>query len=327
MATKGYQHLTLDQRCQIYALLKRGHSKAQIAEDLNVHRTTVGREIRRNMGKRGYRHKQADEKAINRRSLASQRPKKMTPELISIIREKLTFYQWSPEQITGWLKQNTTLSISHECIYQYIVADKKTGGILYLHLRRKKKKYNKRIGKTAGRGLIPGRIDIDERPEIVNAKERVGDFEIDTVIGKNHQGAIVTMVERKTKLTKLVLIQHKTEAETSEALISALDGIKQHVTSLTADNGKEFAGHRKVAQALDAIVYFAKPYHSWERGLNENTNGLVRQYFPKKTDFTKLTYEEVRLVENKLNNRPRKTLNFQTPIQSFLALTGVALHC
>lgn len=186
----------------------------------------------------------------------------------------------------------------------------------------KGKKYNKRSGVNAGRGCIPGRIDIDQRPDIVEKKVRVGDWELDTIIGKGHKGAIVSMVDRASKLTKLAICKSKEAAPVTDALTRCLKPIANFVLTLTADNGKEFAKHAKVSRKLKADFYFAKPYHPWERGLNEHTNGLVRQYFPKGTSFDTISNEDVARVEHLLNNRPRKILNFRTPIEAFNQMTA-----
>ncbi|MCF6200457.1 MAG: IS30 family transposase [Hyphomicrobiaceae bacterium] len=326
---KGYHHLTCDQRCQIYALLKSGLSHASIARQLNIHRSTLTREIHRNSGKSGYRYKQAHEKATTRRHKASAVARKMTPPLLWIIERKLTHEQWSPDQISGWLGRRGGLSVSHEWIYQHIWGDKKAGGTLWTHLRRRGKKYNRRGAKTAGRGLIPGRTDIDKRPQIVEEKTRIGDWEGDTIIGKNHKGAIFSCVDRMSKFTKLSLLPDKCAKSVESACERVLWPIAEHIKTITFDNGKEFAGHARIDKMLGSSTYFAKPYHSWQRGLNEHTNGLVRQYFPKGTDFSKLTPGEVQKVEDKLNNRPRKILNYKTPREVFSngSKKTVALQC
>jgi IS30 family transposase len=254
---------------------------------------------------------------VTRRSQASRA---LGTKIIGKTRALVLFglqQEWSPEQISGWMAREHSLKVSHETIYKYIWADKKAGGTLYLHLRHQGKKYNKRAGKNSGRGLIPGRVDITERPAIVEEKTRIGDFEIDTIVGKHHKGAIVSLVDRASKYTKLILVKTKAAEEVSQAIQKALRHIQHRVLTLTADNGKEFAYHKIFGEALDAEVYFATPYHSWERGLNEHTNGLVRQYFPKKTDFATLTQAQVAAVEKKLNTRPRKVLNFNTPENVF----------
>ena len=328
---KGYRHLTYEQRCHISALLRRNISQNEIAKDLKISQATISREIQRNSGRRGYRYKQADEKTSVRRHKASSVRKKMTPEITFFVEQKICEQQWSPEQISGYMQNNMKISVSHERIYQYILEDKRKGGSLYKNLRRSGKKYNKRLNKLAGRGLIPNRVDIKERPAIVDAKERVGDFEIDTIIGANHQGAIVSIVERKTMLLRLKLLTDKTAKQTANATVQLLYSIKKHVHTITSDNGKEFSEHQFIAKNLDAKMFFATPYRSCERGLNENFNGLVRQYFPKKCDFSKLTDEQVRNVEYLLNTRPRKSLNFKSPYEVFYQLTGInvayALQC
>ena len=317
-----HHHLTYEQRCQIYALKERGDAQSAIARQLKVHRSTICRELKRNKGERGYRVKQAQEKAAQRRSKASRRPYKMTATTIEIIKEKL-YKQWSPEQISGFLKkQNYPKAVSTEAIYQHIWKDKKQGGLLYKHLRRSGKKYNKRRSNKAGRGCIPNRVGIEERPEIVEKKSRLGDWELDTIIGKGHQGAIVSIVDRASKFTKLVKVSRKTAQEVREAILNKLSPIKEFVLTLTSDNGKEFANHEQIAKDLDGSFFFANPYHSWERGLNEHTNGLVRQYFPKSMSFDEMTQDQVDQVEFLLNHRPRKVLKYSTPAEIFHELAS-----
>ena len=313
--------MTYEQRCQIYALKKRGFSQTEIAKDLGVNQSSISRELARNTWKRGYRYKQANDFAKERRARQQRKKRVMTDELLMRIEKALVEMQWSPQQIAGRFASEDGIKVSHESIYQYIWADKKRGGELYKQLRGQGKKRNARKGKNAGRGLIPARVDIAQRPQVVDEKSRVGDWELDSIIGANHQGAITSMVERKTKLTRLVLLKTPTADATSQAIIQQLMPLKEQVLTLTSDNGKEFAGHLKISRALDSTFYFCTPYHSWQRGLNENTNGLVRQYFPKGFDFATITQDDVQHVENLLNNRPRKTLNYQTPNEVFSRLT------
>lgn len=322
MSRKRNSHLTYSERCHIQAYLKSGKSNREIAKLLGCSHTTINKEIRRNKGERGYRQNQAHDRAVQRQSCARRIAHKLTEEIKAIIITCLQEQQWSPVQISGRLLKTQGLHISHETIYQMVWKDKQQGGTLYTHLRHKAKKYNKRGAKKAGRGLIPGRVDIDERPPIVEEKIRFGDFELDTIVGANHQGAIVSAVDRATKLTKLILVSQATSEKVTQALQQALIPFKEKnmIHTFTADNGKEFAAHADITKSLGGEFYFAKPYHSWERGLNEHTNGLVRQYFPKGTDFTILTPEQVLEVEYKLNNRPRKSLNFSTPYEAFNAL-------
>lgn len=328
---KPYSHLTYEQRCQIYALKQRNFSQDDIADDIGVRQSTISRELARNTGKRGYRFKQANDFAKERSIAQKSKKRVMTKVLVTKIEDALVQKQWSPQQISGRLELEDGTKVSHEIIYQHIWRDKKMGGMLHKQLRQQGKKRNKRSGKNAGRGLIPARIDIALRPKIVDEKSRVGDWELDSIIGAKHQGAITSMVERKTKLTRLVLLKGPTSDATSEAIIKRLEPLKTQVLTLTSDNGKEFAGHQKISQSLDSAFYFCTPYHSWERGLNENTNGLVRQYFPKGLDFATISNDNVQYVEDLLNNRPRKTLNYQTPNEVFAMLTAnnlnYALRC
>ena len=314
---EGYHHLTYAERCQIYALRKRGDSLSSIAKLLNVRCSTVSRELKRNTGQKGYRFKQAQEMTDERRQIASSTPTKMNEEVIAVVKKKLSL-QWSPEQISGWMRlQNLPKSISHETIYRFIWKDKHDGGVLYKQLRHRGKKYNKRGSSKSGRGCIPGRIDIKERPSVVEEKIRIGDIELDTIQSMGHKGAIVSMVDRASKLTKLVKVSGSNAEEVTEAIIDRLRPINEFLHTLTSDNGKEFAHHDQISKTLNVSFFFATPYHSWERGLNEHTNGLVRQYFPKSFSFEGITQEDVLVVETLLNNRPRKVLGYQTPEEVF----------
>lgn len=317
---RQYQQLTYEQRCQIYALKKTGLSQRAIAEAIGVNQSTISRELSRNSGGRGYRYKQAQEKAVERRRAACQ-VIKMTPALTSLIESKLRL-EWSPEQVSGWLKTNRNILISHESIYLHIWRDKQSGGALFMHLRRQGKKYDKRRHGKSTRGHIKNRVCIEDRPLIVDRRCRLGDWEIDTMIGKNHKGALVTIVERRTQKVLCAPVSSKTEAEVTRAAIALLRPYKDFVFTITADNGKEFSGHEKIAKALEADVYFAHPYSSWERALNENSNGLLRQYFPKGTNLKTVSQSEVTRAVRRLNTRPRKTLGFKTPNQRWLELAA-----
>ena len=311
-----YKQLTYEDRVKIYAYLQLGLVITKISNLVGVHKSSISRELKRNTGLRGYRPKQAQQKADLRRQGASKNIR-----FTETVKERVNFYlnqDWSPEQICGRLALEEDIHISHETIYQYIWADKKAGGDLYKHLRCSRKKKKKRYGKTDRRGQIKDRISIDERPEVVDNKERIGDWEIDTVIGSNHKGALVTVAERKSRFSRIEYVPKKEAKLVTDAIVNMLMPFKSRVLTITADNGKEFALHKKIAQELEAKVYFAHPYHSWERGLNENTNGLIRQYFPKKYDFRKITKQDTVFVENRLNNRPRKILDFKKPSEIFL---------
>lgn len=312
-----YRRLRHEDRCQIDALLQRGVSQAQVAAQLGFSQSSVSREIARNCTRGTYHHEQAQAKAQARQSVRAQ-PRKLTSRLRAMIMRLLQTKRWSPEQISDHLARRTA-SISHETIYRMIWRDKHAGGELWRCLRRRGKRYNKRADKTAGRGIIPGRIDISCRPKIVDQRRRIGDWEGDTMMGCNRRGALLTLVERRTRVLKMKLLPQATTALTSRAIIRRMKRIAKRVHTITFDNGKEFAGHAEIALALNARIYFARPYHAWERGLNENTNGLIRDFFPKGTDFTKLSHAQVARVERLLNDRPRKILGFKSPSEVFRA--------
>lgn len=311
-----YTQLTREQRYQISALMKAGLRQSEIAPIVGVHRSTISREVRRNRGLRGYRPKQAHHFAEIRRAGA------VHPRISSgtwAMVKRFLRNDWSPEQISAWLLSEHQTTVSHEWIYQFILTNKRQGGDLHQHLRCKKQR-RKRYGSTNYRGRLLNRVSIDQRPKIVETRSRIGDWELDTIIGKGHKQALVSLTERKTRLTLLAKVQRKSAELVSWSIQRLLEPIASKVLTLTSDNGKEFARHQEIATALKAKFYFAHPYSSWERGLNENTNGLIRQYFPKHHDFTTITEEDVTMVMNKLNNRPRKCLGFKTPNQVFFGI-------
>jgi len=223
---------------------------------------------------------------------------------------------WSPEQINGLMKINMPITVSHERIYQYIDQDKQNGGNLYTHLRCRKKR-KKCYGSNDKRGNLKNRISIENRPSIVEDRSRVGDWEADTIIGKAHKQAIVSLTERKSGFALIYKVDRRTKDNTEYAIKHLLGSISEKVYTMTSDNGKEFGNHEKIAKALQCDFYFAHPYSSCERGTNENTNGLIRQYFPKNRDFRTITDEELIFAMKRLNNRPRKRLGFKTPNQVF----------
>ena len=309
-----YNRLTEDKRIVLYALRKAGLTQAAIAAELNVHPSTISREVKRNTGLRGYRPKQAHRLACSRRAQSySCRISQTTWESVDAMIEQ----DWSPEQISGYLKVNGDPSVSPEWIYQHIYEDKRQGGTLHTHLRCQKKR-RKRHGTTDRRGQIIGRVCITERPDVVETRSRIGDWEVDTVIGKQGGAVLVTLAERKSRFSMIIKAENKTAAAVSAAITKAMAPYAANVHTLTYDNGKEFAYHQKVSDGLEAQAFFAHPYHSWERGLNENTNGLIRQYLPKGKSFDDLTDQEVQDIMDKLNNRPKKCLGFRTPNQVFL---------
>jgi IS30 family transposase len=316
----SYKQLAYEQRYHIYSMMRIGLSQTKIANEIGVHRSTVSRELRRNQGKRGYRPKQAHQMALSRRNKAHYRFSSITWDLI----ESLTRMDWSPEQISGWLKNRKDIQISHEWIFQYIYEDKRNNGDLHLHLRCQKKR-RKRYGSYDRRGKLSNRVSIDQRPAEVETRQRLGDWEVDTMIGKRHKQALVTLIERKSRLVLLRKVERRTSEAVEDAITHLLEPCMYAVHTITADNGKEFANHEQIAEKLNTVFYFAHPNAAWERGSNENVNGLIRQYFPKKQSFENITNDKTELVSSLLNNRPRKCLDFKTPIEVFLE-QSVALN-
>src|SRR6266850_4825556 len=318
----SYTQLAREQRYQIYALMKAAHNQSEIAAIIGCHKSTISRELRRNCGQHGYYPNQA-QLIARRRQRHSHGPRIPAQTWQQV--ELLLRQQWSPEQITGRLKLERQRAVSPERIYLHIYADKRRGGTLHRHLRSQKKQ-RKRYGGYIRRGQIPNRTSIDKRPKIVASKGRFGDWEIDTIVGAHHKGGILSAVERKSKLTRLRKLVTKAAAEMKDNTIMLLGPLAARVYTITVDNGKEFCEHELIATGLQARVYFAHPYASWERGLNENTNGLVRQYFPKKHDFSRISDQDLQLVEDLLNNRPRKTLGYWTPNEVFFKQRPVELR-
>jgi IS30 family transposase len=315
----NYTQLTCEQRYQIKALLKMGHKQNQIAECIGVHKSTVSREIRRNRGQRGYRPKQAHGFAMSRRRKAKKR---ISVDTWKVVEEHIKT-DWSPEQISGWFKKEG-ISISHERIYQHIYANKQQGGSLWKHLRCQKKR-RKRRGSNDRRGQIIDRVSIEKRPAVVDTRSRLGDWEVDLIIGNGHQGAMVTLTERKSRFTLLRKVTSKQADVVADTVIDLLKGL-DHLETITADNGREFAHHKHIGRHLDLQVYFAHPYSSWERGTNENTNGLIRQYLPKTRNLKTVTGKEEIFIMDRLNLRPRKCLDYLTPFEVFFKDRFVALE-
>ena len=312
-----HKQLTLKERYHISTLLKRGWKQKEIAQSIGVHPSTICRELKRNSDaiSNEYSYEFAHTVALKRQRNKNKHTI-LTSRIKTYIKSKLK-EDWSPEQISGRMKIDHGLTICHETIYRYIYYNKSRSGRLYKYLRHKNKKYHSRSNSYQRRGVIIDRISIDKRPKVVERKSRIGDFEIDTVIGRHHAGALVTVVDRKSKFTLIKKVESKKAEEVTKALISMLTPLKPITKTITSDNGKEFAYHKEVSESLDTDFYFAHPYSSWERGLNEHTNGLIRQYLPKKTDFTQVCKEEIITIQDKLNHRPRKVLNYQTPYEVF----------
>ena len=317
-ALMNYNQLTENERYQIYSLKKAGHKQETIAQLLGRNPSTISRELNRNTGLRGYRPQQAQQLALARRKEA-HKARKMT-EAVKAMIETLIRQELSPQQTVDYIERNKGLSLHHETIYQLIYTDKANGGDLYQHLRIVSKPYRKRYGSYDSRGKIKNRSSIDERPAVVDNGHRMGDWEGDTIIGKGRRSALLTIVERKTLYTVIAKLTGKRADLLAEMAISKLRPMKEKVKTITFDNGLEFAEHEVIANALSVDIYFAHPYASWERAINENTNGLIRQYFPKGTDFNDVTEEEIEFVMNRLNNRPRVTRGGRSPNELFRGL-------
>jgi IS30 family transposase len=318
-----YTQLTESERNQIYALLQANHSHRTIAKLLRRNPSTITREVARNRGLRGYRPKQAQRKAAERRH--KPRTRKMTMRVQEHIRDRLND-EWSPEQISATMENDLGVRVSHERIYQHIWDDKQGGGRLYRSLRiAGHKRRRKKRGSKDWRGKIPNRTDIDQRPGLVDQKERVGDWEADLVSGAHHKGFVVTLVERKHKYTLIGHVVKKTALAVQKEILRLLRPIQSRVHTITFDNGHEFSKHETIAQELSCECYFAKPYHAWERGLNENTNGLIRQYIPKHFDLRNISQAKLTTIMERLNSRPRKTLDYKTPNELFWKNYSVAL--
>ena len=313
-----YHQLTLEERYLISMLRMRGLCKAEIARMMKRHRCTIGREIERNKTTLGrYAVKNAQSKCNGRRRRSRRKPQFTAQHYALII--KYLRLDYSPEQIAGTLDRHDLLSISHETIYQYIWADKAAGGDLYKHLRGATKLRRKRSQAYDSRGRLAGKRMIDTRPKIVDSKRNKGHWEIDTVMGSGDLHCIVTIVERKTGYVLIGKLKNRTMEKTNKRTIDLIkrDGFK--FSTITADNGTEFHTYHEVEKATGTKYYFAHPYHSWERGANENTNGLIRQYLPKRTSMAHVTQHQCNAIAKKLNARPRKRHNFKSPEEMMYA--------
>lgn len=305
----------MEQRYKIETYRDLGKSLGQIAEYIGRDKSVVSREIGRNSDKRSgvYKAGLAQRKAEKRQK---EKPKRIsfTDEVEASVKGYLE-QDYSPEQIVGRASKEGREMVSAERIYQYVWQDKKQGGKLYKHLRTKGKRYQKRGHSKGKRGIIVDRVDIDQRPEIVEAKERLGDLEIDLIIGKGHRQALLTINDRATGMLFMGKVASKEAKVIEDRAVELLEDWKPLVQTITSDNGKEFANHKNIAEELAVGFFFAKPYHSWQRGANENLNGLVRQYFPKDMYFEHIDQQQIERVVDILNNRPRKRFGFDSPIE------------
>jgi IS30 family transposase len=322
----SYHHLTIEERYQINAYKAVGYKNYEIAKEINVHPSTISRELKRNRSKitGTYIPQWAENFAKSRSVIQSENAnKKMDEKMKNLIREYIK-KDWSPEQASAMLKIKDNMTISFVRIYQFIEQDRLEGGDLHTHLRfyhtgHRRAKYGAKY-----KGKIEGRVSISKRPDIVDEMTRIGDFEIDTIIGSNRKGAISTAVDRGSKLVKISIPTTKKADEVEKEIKRILSPFKDKIETITSDNGFEFSNHKNIANSLDCDYYFCHPYSSWERGLNEYTNGLIRQYIPKGASFKNITAEYIQEIEDKLNNRPRKSLNWRTPNEVFYGRKEVA---
>lgn len=311
------KHLTVEQRYTISVMKKQNYKQKDIAIAIGKDKSVVSRELKRNCDKRSgsYKSDLAQRKYDQRQK---DKPKhiRFTEDIKQCVDELLN-KDYSPEQIVGRTKLEGVACVSAERIYQYVWLDKKEGGKLHIHLRRKGRKYRKRGNAKDTRGIIKDRVGIEKRPAIIEDKTRLGDLEIDTVIGQNHKGALLTINDRVSSKVWIAKLNGKNAEELAQKTIEVLFPYKEITHTITGDNGKEFAEHKIISHDLGIDFYFARPYHSWERGANENTNGLIRQYFTKGSSFESITDKDIEMVQNILNNRPRKRLNYLTPNEYF----------
>jgi len=310
----SYQQLTLEQRYQIGACIRTGMKKSEIAREIEVHRSTITRELRRNESGR-WKYNPSRAYRMSKERHEGKRKHRIDVATWETV-EKLLKMGWSPEQISNRLKLEGHASVSHETIYRHVYRNKRRGGDLHTCLRRRHT-YRNRMHKYRCRKGWDTRRPIDERPAVVETRSRIGDWEADTIVGREHRGGVLSLVERRSRYCVLHKVATKSAPLVADAICTSLLPIKDRVLTITSDNGIEFVHHQTVAHRLDADFFFADPYSSWQRGTNENTNGLVRQYFPKRTDFTNVPAEAIRDVAARLNNRPRKVLNFRTPNEVF----------
>jgi len=313
-----YCQITFAERYTLGLLRQGGLAPAAIARVLGRHRSTIGREVRRNGTPRDgcYRPQLADWYARGRRS-CSRRNRRFSgadwAQVQTLVRE-----DWSPEQIAGRLRLDQELAISHETIYRYLWADKRAGGTLYHHLRGARKQRRKRYGRYDSRGRLAGKRSITTRPPIVDARTQLGHWEGDTVLGASQAGpCVLSLVERKTGYLVLGQLRQRTTVEVNRRATALLQAQAQPVRTITVDNGTEFHGYAAIEQATAAEFYFATPHHAWERGTNEHTNGLLRQYLPKGQSMAHLTQHDCHRIAAKLNRRPRKRLGYRTPEECY----------
>ena len=321
----GYKQLSTEERYAIGAYRTQGLKPDQIAKKLGRHRSTIYREVARNKTRLqgAYCVSEAVEKTIGRRSRSRRNLHFQQSHFEAIedqVRQKL-----SPQQIVGNANRREQKVMSHETIYRWIWRDHKRGGDLWTHLRCARKQKRKRYGRYDSRGRLAGKRMITERPKIVDERSRIGDWEIDTVHGSD-KASILTIVERRSGFVLIGKLTRATAQITHAATVRLLLPYLDRLTTITSDNGSEFHSYKLTEQALGIPYYFATPHHAWERGTNENTNGLIRQYFPKGSSFSSVTQADCDDVAKALNDRPRRRLHYLTPLEVFSRKESVALQ-
>jgi IS30 family transposase len=320
----SYNHLSVAERNQLYTLrMIEKLSMSLIAKKMNRSKSTISRELKRNTDEmtKNYFPDTAKEKMKTRRKQAKGKFKNTSLETIEEIKARLEKYH-SPEQIAGRMKNEGLKSVSYETIYQMIYDDYQELGTDKKYLRQKQKQ-RRRKGVKQKRGGIPNRVGIEHRPEIADLKTEIGHWESDTMVGCNHMGIVVTHVDKASKYLLAGLAKNKTVQQINEVTIELFKDVQtEFCKSMTFDNGREFCGHQEIAERLGLSCFFANPYHSWERGLNEHTNGLIRQFFPKDTNFKIVKQEDFQIAVDLINDRPRKSLDYRTPREVFFSLSS-----
>jgi IS30 family transposase len=328
-----YKHLSIEERELIQLRLWEKKSIRAIAKELNRPPSSISREINRNLPAIHYRYtpRLAHQRAMNSRSSRGRQDRLKNERIRKYVIAHLK-RRWSPEQIANTIEDEIQETISHEAIYQFIYVQIYRGGYGYLkpghldlrlYLRRKKKRRTKKGARRCQRCFRPKGASINERPREINQRERIGDWESDTVESIDRKPGINTLVERKSGLILITRLTGKTAKATESAIVNRLNQLPEQARrTITSDNGTENSNWQELEQKLSIKTFFANPYHSWERGSNENANGLIRDYFPKSTDFTVVSDKEIRYVENELNNRPRKRLGWKTPLEVFSVALG-----
>jgi IS30 family transposase len=315
-----YRQITVEERYLLAVLRQLGYPAAAIARVVGRHRSTIGREVQRNQAHSDghYRAELADWYARGRRSRARRNRRFGAADWARV--EALVREDWSPEQVAGWLRRWGELAISHETIYRYIWADKRAGGALYQHLRGGRKRVRKRYGSYDSRGRLAGKRPITTRPAAADARSAVGHWEGDTMLGAGQAGpCVLSLVERKTGYLVLGQLRRRTSAEVNRRARHLIRAQPRPVRTLTLDNGTEFHEYGALERRTAIRCYFATPHHAWERGTNENTNGLIRQYLPKRQSMAHLTQHDCNRIARKLNRRPRKRLGFRTPEECYVS--------